>query len=442
MGTSRIHLGALALAPGAHQAAWRHPDCDPGGHVDIDFFRRVATTAERGLFDFLFLADLLGPIGADHHNPEAFERTPYGVLEPLTLLAALSTCTEHLGLVATSSASLNSPYQLARIFGSLDHLSHGRSGWNVVTTPLLVEQPINAEPLATKEALYGHAREVVQGTFDYWDTWHEKSFPRDKESCHFVSLEGARIPDRDGQFYRISGPLNMPRLPQGRPVIVQAGMSEVGRSLAADIADVVFTVQPNLEAAKAFYQDIKDRVDRAGRDPEKVRVLPAISPYVAPTAREAHALRQALLDCLDPVAAIGELRFLADVDLSPYDLDGPIPDLEPPEGWAKHSGFLNAIRAVRDENPQMTVRGLLKHISTGRGHPEITGDPTEVADFIETWVDEGGCDGMVIESPLLPDDLARFADLVVPELQRRGRFRTEYESTTLRGNLGLPEPTR
>jgi FMN-dependent oxidoreductase (nitrilotriacetate monooxygenase family) len=441
MGTSRIHLGALALAPGAHQAAWRHPDCDPAGHMDVSFFQRVARTAERGRLDFLFLADLLGPIGADHRTPVAFEHTPYGVLEPLTLLAALSVCTEHLGLVATSSTTLNSPFQLARIFGSLDHLSHGRAGWNVVTTPLAVEQRVGVAPLETKKELYGHAREVVQGAFAYWDTWHDKSFLRDKKAARFVSLEGSRIPDIEGRSYRIDGPLNIPRLPQGRPVIVQAGMSDVGRGLAAEIADVVFTVQPNLDAAKAFYKDIKDRVDRAGRDPDTVRVLPGLSPCVAATASEAQARRQTMLDCLDPVAAIGEIRFLTDVDFGPYDLDGPIPDLRP-TGSARHSGFLDAVRLIRENNPGMTVRGLLGALSGGRGHPEVTGSPADVADFIETWVDEEGCDGLVVQNPLLPDDLELFVDLVVPELQRRGRFRTEYEATTLRGNLGLAEPVR
>ncbi|MEU1515172.1 NtaA/DmoA family FMN-dependent monooxygenase [Streptomyces sp. NPDC005811] len=441
MGTSRIHLGALALAPGAHQAAWRHRDCDPAGHRDVAFFPHVARTAERGKLDFLFLADLLGPIGADHHSPQAFENTPYGVLEPLTLLAALSTCTEHLGLVATSSTTVNSPYQLARIFGSLDHLSHGRAGWNVVTTPLAVERRVGVTPPRTKEELYGHAREVVDGVLAYWDTWHEKSFPRDRGQGRFVSLDGSRIPDRQGRAYRIDGPLNMPRPPQGRPVIVRAGVSDSGRGLAAEIADVVFTVQPDLAAAKAFYKDIKDRADRAGRDPDTVRVLPGMSPFVAATEREARAGRQLMLDGLDPVVAIGEIRFLTDMDLGPYDLDGPIPDLTP-TGDARHSGFLDAVRLIRENNPKMTVRGLLGALSSGRGHPEVTGSPADVADFVEAWVDDEACDGLVIQNPLLPDDLELFVDLVVPELQRRGRFRTAYEAATLRGNLGLAAPVR
>ncbi|MFF3372236.1 NtaA/DmoA family FMN-dependent monooxygenase [Streptomyces sp. NPDC002680] len=437
-----VHLGVLGLAPGAHQAAWRHPDCDPRAHMDLGFFRRLVETAERAKFDFLFLADLLGPIGADHHTPEVFERTPYGLLEPMTLLAALSTYTRHLGLVATVSASVHGPYQIARVMGSLDLLSNGRAGWNVVTTQLRVQKSLTTAPLADKEAQYEHAREVVACAFDFWDGWHEDSFPRDKEDCRFVSMEGARPPSREGKYYRLSGPLNQPRPPQGRPVIVQAGMSDIGRSLAADIADVVFTVQPNLESAKLFYKDIKDRVARAGRDPETVRVLPGLSTYVGHTAEEARGLRERMMDCLDPRASIGEIRYISDIDLSGYDLDGPIPDLEPWRDKARNTGFFHAVQKIRTENPEMTVRGLLRHFSAGRGHPEVTGSAAEVADVIEQWVDEEACDGLLIQPPLLPDDFERFADLVVPELQRRGRFRTEYESETLRGNLGLPVPAR
>jgi alkanesulfonate monooxygenase SsuD/methylene tetrahydromethanopterin reductase-like flavin-dependent oxidoreductase (luciferase family) len=257
-----------------------------------------------------------------------------------------------------------------------------------------------------------------------------------------VSLEGARIPNREGKYYRLNGPLNQPRPPQGRPVIVQAGMSDVGRSLAADIADVVFTVQPNLESAKAFYKDIKERVARAGRDPETVRVLPGFSTYVGRTADEALELRERMMDCLDPQASIGEIRYISDIDLGGYDLDGPVPDLEPWREKARNTGFFHAIQKIRTENPGMTVRGLLRHFSAGRGHQEVVGSAQDVADVIEQWVDEEACDGLLIQPPLLLDDFERFADLVVPELQRRGRFRTEYESETLRGNLGLPVPTR
>jgi FMN-dependent oxidoreductase (nitrilotriacetate monooxygenase family) len=437
-----VHLGVLGLAPGAHQAAWRHPNCDPRGHVDLNFFRRLVETAERAKFDFLFLADLVGPIGADQNTPDVFERTPYGLLEPMTLLAALSTFTQRLGLVATMSCSVNTPFQIARAMGSLDLLSNGRAGWNVVTTQLQVQESLTTQRLLGKEEQYAHAREVVECTFDFWNTWHEDSFPRDKESCKFVTLEGARLPNRDGKYFRLNGPLNQPRPPQGRPVIVQAGQSDIGRSLAADIADIVFTVQPNLASAKAFYKDIKDRVAAAGRDPDTVRVLPGLSTYVGRTASEAQELREQVMDCLDPQASIGEIRYISDIDLSGYDLDGPIPDLAPWRDKVRNTGFFSAIEKIRTENPQMTVRGLLRHFSAGRGHQEVIGSAADVADVIEQLVDEEAADGLLIQPPLLPDDLERFADLVVPELQRRGRFRTEYEADTLRGNLGLPIPTR
>lgn len=438
----QVHLGMLGLAPGAHQAAWRHPNCDPRAHVDIKFFRRVVEVAERGKFDLLFLADLLGPIGADHNSADMFQRTPYGLLEPMTLLAALSTFTERLGLVATMSATVNSPYQVARVMGSLDLLSNGRAGWNVVTTPLKVQESLSVAPLTDKEALYEHAREVAECAFDFWDGWSEDSFPRSRETGTFVSLDDARIPERDGKYYRLTGPLNQPRPPQGRPVIVQAGMSDIGRALAADIADIAFTVQPTLSSAQAFYQDIKDRAARGGRNPDAVLVMPGIVPYVGRTAAEANELHEQMLDCLDPQASIGEIRYISDIDLSGCDLDGPIPDLEPWRAKSRNTGFFHAVDKIRTESPQMTVLGLLRQLSAGRGHPEIVGTADDVADLIEQWVDEQACDGLLIQPPLLPDDLERFVDLVIPELQRRGRFRLDYEHKTLRENLGLSIPVR
>jgi len=430
-------FGVVAVTPGHHQAAWRHPDCRAQGHVEIDFFQRIARTAEQAKFDFLFVPD---GMGGGEKFPDVFERLRPGQLEPLTLMSALAVSTEKLGLVATISTSANTPYQIARRVASLDHISKGRAGWNLITSRNAVEDVKGEGAGYEHDKRYRRGAEVLAGVHALWDSWTDDAFPRDKASGQFLRLSEGRPADLDGDYYALHGLMNLPRPPQGRPLQVQAGQSDTGRDLAAAHADMIFTVQPSLESGQAFYRDIKARAGRLGRNPDHIRVVPGFSPYVGRSRAEAEDFHEQLQSLIDPVAGLGELSRLAGIDLRGCHLDDPLPEVADKNAFGFGSvGFQDTIQGIASRE-KLSIRQLLRRIAGARGHLEFVGSALEVADMIEAWLVGEGSDGFNIMPPFFHGGFDRFVTLVVPELQRRGLFRTEYTGRTLREHLGLPRP--
>jgi FMN-dependent oxidoreductase (nitrilotriacetate monooxygenase family) len=432
---TKIVLGLSMKGLGYHPTAWRDPEMQADAAMDIRHAINVAQIAERGLFDFVFLADQSALVMRD---------TPKGVLgrhpnanaelEPLTVLSALSTMTSRVGLIATASTTFHQPYQLARQFLSLDHISGGRAGWNAVTSSRNEEaQNYGDEVILEKSLRYERAKEAMEVMFGLWESWEEDAFPRDRQTGVFFDPAKMHRINHEGKYFRVRGPLTMPRSTQGRPIIAQAGASPGGRDFAAAVADVVYAVQTELSGAKAFYKDMKERVRRAGRNPDHVKIMPGLLPTVGKTTEEAEAKYRRMLSHLDPLVGRERIeRFFG--DLTGYDLDGPLPDLRTDIALVSRAD-LN-LRLAREQN--WTIRQLYESTVISHGHHVATGTAAEIADTMESWIEEEAADGFNIVPPLLPVSATDFVDMVVPELQRRGRFRTEYEGLTLRDHLGLP----
>jgi FMN-dependent oxidoreductase (nitrilotriacetate monooxygenase family) len=432
MTTRHLHLNAFLMGVGHHEAAWRHPRTDPAAVTDLDHFVGLARIAERGRLDSLFLADSLA-LGKVEHNA-------VGGFEPLTLLSALAAVTEHVGLIATVSTTYHEPYAVARAFASLDHLSGGRAGWNIVTSATEAEARSFGLPTHPGHAeRYARAAEFIDVALALWDSWEADAIVADKLTGRYADADRIHRFHHDGPHFRVDGPLNVPRTPQGRPLLVQAGSSEIGKDLAARYAEAVFTAQPTLAEGKAFYADLKARVARVGRDPEQVKILPGISPILGGTEAEARRLEAELNDLIVPAYGLAQLGWILQIELTEDDLDKPLPRIERPEGFNGHqSRFDLVVDLARRDN--LTVRQLLARLAGGRGHRVFAGTPEQVADQLEEWFTSGAADGFNIMPPYLPDGLADFVDHVVPELQRRGLFRTEYEAGTLRSRYGAAEP--
>ena len=430
----QLRLGAFLPGAGQHVAAWRHPQAQSNGALNFEHYKQIAQTAERGKFDAFFLADGL----ALQQRRGAEGRTAFGGdFEPVTLFSALSAVTEKIGFIATASTTYEDPYILARKFASLDHISGGRAGWNVVTTGSsetagnfgLGNHPIHAER-------YIRAHEFIDVVKGLWDSWEDDAFVRDKETAFYYDPNKIHELNHKGRFFSVRGPLNIARPPQGYPVIVQAGSSEDGKELAGRTAEVIFTAQQTLEDAQAFYADVKGRLAKYGRTPDELKVMPGVFPVVGITEAEAKAKYQELQDLIHPQVGLALLQGLIGTDLSAYPLDGPLPDL--PETNDNKSRQALLIDIARKHN--FTIRELYQWIAGARGHWTIIGTPVQIADQLESWFVNDAADGFNIMPPYLPGGLDDFVDLVIPELQRRGLFRTEYEGTTLRENLGLSRP--
>jgi len=431
-----LHLNAFIMDTGHHEASWRLPESDPSASLNIDHYKNIARIAEAAGFDSLFLADspsLWGPVG----------RRPSGRLGPLTLLTALAGATERIGLIATVSTSYNSPYNLARRLASLDYVSGGRAGWNVVTTASadaarnfgLADMPLHAER-------YERAAEFIEVAFKLWDSWADDAIVGDKASGVWADEAKVRPAAHQGKYFSVEGPLNVPRPPQGYPVLVQAGSSEDGKELAARYAEAVFTAQQTLDDAQAFYADLKDRAKRLGRDPDTIKILPGIVPVIGSTEAEARE-REAQLDSLiSPEYAQRNLAALLKVPVEALPLDGHLPADLPDEDEIEgaKSRYTLVVTLARREN--LTVRQLIGRLGGGRGHRTFTGTPEQVADAIEDWFRAGAADGFNVMPPALPSGLELFADHVVPLLKSRGLFRTEYAGSTLREHYGLVRPKR
>jgi FMN-dependent oxidoreductase (nitrilotriacetate monooxygenase family) len=430
----QLHLNAFLMSTGHHEASWRLPESDPHAGSSIEHYQQLARTAERGKLDSIFFADspvLFGEVG----------RRPAGKLEPTVLLTAIAGATERIGLIATASTTYNEPFNLARRFASVDWVSGGRAGWNVVTTAGpdaarnfgVDDQPAHA-------VRYERAGEFIEVARKLWDSWQDDAILADKADGVWGDAEKIRTIDHEGRHFRVRGPLNVPRSPQGHPLIVQAGSSGNGKELAARYADAVFTAHQTLADAQEFYRDLKARTAAAGRDPESIKILPGIVPVIGATEKEALELERELDRLIKPEYARIQLAKTLRVNPEDLPLDRQLPADLPSEDEIEgaKSRYTLIVQLARRE--QLTVRQLIGRLGGGRGHLTFTGTPVQVADAIQEWFDGGAADGFNIMPPVLPSGLDAVVDRVVPILQDRGLFRTEYTGRTLREHYGLARP--
>jgi FMN-dependent oxidoreductase (nitrilotriacetate monooxygenase family) len=434
MASRQLRLGAFMRPVGIHAAWWRYPGAYPDANFNLQHLIRFAQKLEEGRFDAWFMADHLAVL----NMPMAALKRSATVtsFDPLTLLPALAMVTRHIGLIATASTTFEPAYMIARRFASLDHISGGRAGWNLVTT----SNPDAALNFGMTEHMehgerYRRAREFYDVVTGLWDSWAEDAFVRDVENGLYFDPDRMHVLDHQGEFLSVRGPLNIARPIQGWPVIVQAGASDAGRQLAAETAEMVFASGGRLEDAQATYADIKTRAKVAGRDPDHIKILPGCLVVVGDTEDEARAKRALLDSRVHPDSGIASLSIALGHDASQFDLDGPLPDI--PESNASKSGRERVIARARRDN--LTVRQLAQ-IAGSYGGLAMVGTPAMIADQMEEWLYGDACDGFNIMFPWMPGGLDEFVDRVVPELQRRGIFRREYEGKTLRENLDLPRP--
>ncbi|SNB72517.1 FMN-dependent oxidoreductase, nitrilotriacetate monooxygenase family [Arboricoccus pini] len=422
---------------GVHPASWLHPKAKLGAANDIDYYRTMAQTAEKALFDLFFIADTPAARIDDLH---AWSRYPLfmNVFEPTTLLAAVAGSTSRIGLGATSTTTYNEPYNVARQFASLDHISHGRAGWNVVTSANKYVAPNFGEPdLPPHAERYARARDFVHLVQKLWDSWEDDAFIRDRASGRYFDPSKLHPIHHQGTHFKLDGALNIARTPQGQPVIIQAGASEVGRELAAETAELVFGTATTLDDAKAFYGDLKKRMAKFGRSPDAMRILTGCGVMLGESAEEAEAKYLELQNLVHPDVGRFFLSNDLETDLSDLPLDEPIPKERLPTTAKYHRAYFEQIIAtIERDNP--TLRQL--YLSYERGRKTFKGTSAQVADLMQEWFEGEGADGFMMIFPLLPSCLEEFTAGVVPELQRRGLFRTAYEGMTLRENLGLPRP--
>ncbi|MBV9656060.1 MAG: LLM class flavin-dependent oxidoreductase [Acetobacteraceae bacterium] len=430
----QLHLGAFMRPVSIHTAWWRWSGGFPDANFNLRHLVRFAQTLERGRFDAFFMADHLAVL----NMPEAaLKRSATATsFEPLTLLSALAMVTERLGLIATASTTFEAPYHVARRFASLDHISGGRAGWNIVTT----SNPDAALNFGLEEHVehderYRRAREFYDVVTGLWDSWADDAFIRDAASGVFFDPARLHVLDHRGEHLRVRGPLNIARPIQGWPVIVQAGASEAGRQLAAETAEVIFGSARDIEAGRRFYADVKSRMRALGRDPYSLKILPGCFVVVGNTAEEARAKKARLDALVHPDSGIPNLSMRLGTDASRFDLDATLPDI--PESNASQSGRAALVELARREN--LTVRQLAQRAGSYDGL-QMVGTPGEIADTMAEWLETEACDGFNVMFPYLPAGLEEFVDGVVPELQRRGLFRREYEGRTLREHLGLHRP--
>ncbi len=430
----QLKLGAFMRPVSIHTGAWRYPGALPDANFNFPALKRFIQKLEQGKFDAFFMADHLAvlnmPINAlkRSHTVTSFE--------PFTLLSALASVTEHIGLVATASTTYDQPFHIARRFASLDHISGGRAGWNIVTT----SNPDAALNFGLTEEVehderYLRAREFYDVVTGLWDSFADDAFIRDVESGIYFDPAKLHVLGHKGKYLSVRGPLNIARPVQGWPVIVQAGASEAGRQLAAETAEAVFAPAGNLEAGKALFADIKGRAQVIGRDPEGIKILPGVLVIVGETVAEARAKRTHLNSLIHYDSGIASLNIALGYDVSGFDPDGLLPEI--PHTNGSHSGRERTIALAQREN--LTIRQLAQRIGS-YGGLAFVGTPHTIADEMEQWLTEEGSDGFNVMFPFLPEGLDDFVDKVVPELQRRGIFRQEYEGKTLRENLGLARP--
>lgn len=430
-----IHLACFFGGVGQHQAAWRRPTSRAEEASALPLHADLAACAERGLFDALFVADGL------YLDTARMAREPMGLFEPITMLSAMAACTSHIGLLGSMSTTFSEPYNVARQLAALDQLSAGRAGWNIVTSSGGAENYGN-EPLPSHSERYRRAGEFVDTVVALWDSWADDAILLDREGGVFADPERIHPINFTGDYFSVAGPLNIPRSPQGRPVLAQAGSSEDGRRFAASRAELVFTAQQTLADSLAFTRDLKARARAAGRDPEKLKVLPGVCPFIGSTEAEARAAVRELGELMD--LDMGRMQLqqqLGGVDLTGLDLDRPIPGELLPEvtqvqGRQSRYGLFKQLATEE----KLTVRELIDMEVASTGHWLTVGTPEQVADQLAERFLAGACDGYVLMPPYLPEGLELFVDHVVPLLQKRGLYRREYAGSTLREHFGLDRP--
>lgn len=426
----KMKLGLFLEPSGRHIAAWRHPKAHPAASVSLDNLAGIARMAEAALFDFVFIADN-NAVWEDIEYFKRIERS--AVLDPMIVLAALAGATRNIGLIATVSTTYSQPYHLARAFASLDHISGGRAGWNLVTSMFTNESKnFSADRHPAHADRYERAEEYADVVLGLWNSFEDDAFVRDKEAGIYVDPAKVHSLHHRGTYFTVQGPLNVPRSPQGQPVLVQAGSSNAGRELAARTAEVAFAAQQTLAEARAFYDDLKSRLPKYGRAPDDIKVMPGVSPVLAETEAQAREKYEELQSLIHPEVGVSLLSTLIGADLSAHSLDGPVPELPATSGGVGRQQVL--VDMARRDN--LSIRQLYKRAIASRGHWQPIGTPVQVADMLEERFLGGGADGFNV-MPQSPPDLAEFARLVVPELQRRGLFRTRYQGATLRENLRL-----
>jgi FMN-dependent oxidoreductase (nitrilotriacetate monooxygenase family) len=435
-----MKLGAFFHPTGNHVAAWLHPEAQIDAGTNFRHYAAITQTAERGMFDLMFVADA---VAVRDGKLSALSRWPQymAYFDPLTLLSALAAVTTRIGLVATATTSYNEPYHIARKFASLDHISDGRAGWNVVTSSNISEAyNFGREQHYEHGERYDRAIEFVEVVKGLWDSWDDDAFVRDRASGRYFDPSKLHELNHRGKHFSVRGPLNVARPPQGHPVLFQAGSSDVGREVAARFAEGVFTPQHSLEAAQEFYRDLKGRMARYGRPPEALKVMPGLNAIVGRTAKEAEEKHRFLQSKIHPDVGLELLsNQFGGFDLSEYDIDGPLPEI--PEDLIRLSSqtsMRSLIRWGREEG--LTIRQLYQRFAGARGQRTLIGSPADIVDDMEKWFRGRGVDGFLVHPSHLPGGLDDFVELVIPELQSRGLFRADYEGATLRENLGLARP--
>jgi FMN-dependent oxidoreductase (nitrilotriacetate monooxygenase family) len=433
MPEGQMHLNLFIQGSGHHEAAWRLPGSPPQATMDFEHYRNATEIAERAKLDSIFLADILST-GQD------IRRNLIPGLEPLTILAGLSIATERIGLIATASTSYNEPFNLARRFASLDHLSGGRIGWNIVTSATEAEaRNFGLEVRIAHANRYQRAAEFVDVVSGLWDSWEDGALVEDRSSGLSVDADRLHALDHDGEHFKVAGPLNIPRSPQGRPVFVQAGSSKDGKEFAGTFAEAVFTAQRTIDEGCAFRTELRDYALRQGRDPGQIKVLPGISPTVGSTEEEAHQIEEELVTLTQVEYGLKQLSFFLEQEITVDQLDEPLPPLATVDTIDGQKGrFKLLVDLARDED--LTVRQLIGRMAGGRGHRTIVGTPEQVAADLELWFASGAADGFNLMPPTIPGQLEVFVEGVVPILQEKGIFRRDYEGVTLRDHYGLLYP--
>ncbi|MFM1814371.1 MAG: hypothetical protein RLZ98_1066 [Pseudomonadota bacterium] len=428
-GKREMKLGMFFAPGGHHMAAWRHPDAYPAG-FDFGSYVKAARTAERACFDMVFVADVFS-LSTSRNRTDNFR------FEPITLLSALSVATNRIGLVGTATTSFNEPYNVARKFASLDHISNGRAGWNIVTSSSATEALNFGYDAHFEHAeRYRRAGEFVEVVRKLWDSCEEGALIIDKEQGTFFDKGRIHTIDHSGSYFKVRGPLSIPRCPQGNPVLVQAGSSEDGMNLAASIGEVIFTIQRTLDGARQFYGRMKSKAEARGRDPRHVLIMPGLLPYVGRSRQEAQDKHDQLLELIHPEAGLASLSKMMGIDLTSADPEGPLPAIDVEK--LTQSRAVGVVETARKQG--LSVRQVYEMLVVSKGHNQIIGTAGDIVDTMQEWFEGGGCDGYNIMPPMMPNGLDDFVELVVPELQRRGLFRTAYRGFTLRDHLGLPGP--
>jgi len=434
----QMRLGAFFHPTGNHVAAWLHPQSQIDAGTNFGHYVQIAQTAERGKFDLIFFADAV----ATRDGPlEVLSRWPQymAYFDPFTLLAGISALTQNIGLVATATTSYNEPYNVARRVASLDHMSGGRAGWNVVTSSNQSEAlNFGRDEHFAHDVRYDRAREFVEVVRGLWDSYEDDAFVRDRANARYFIPEKLHHLHHVGNHFKVRGPLNTARPPQGHPVLAQAGSSETGREFAAEIGEVIFTPQLTLDSAKAFYADLKGRAAKYGRNPEHIKIMPGLNAIVGRTDEEAEEKHQQLQSLIHPDVGRALLTTELGIDLRPFPLDGPLPFHLIKDDIKVGSTRQFVLKMAKRDN--LTIRELYLRYAGARGQRTLKGSPQRIADDMEQWFLEEGVDGFLVQPATLPGGLDDFVALVIPELQRRGLFRREYEGRTLRYRLGLPRP--